>query len=256
MLMTQRWSTGRVALVTASSEGIGLAVARRLARDGAHVMLSSRRAAKVERAVSELRAEGLSVSGVACHVGRREERERLVAEALARFGAIDILVSNAGVNPALGDTLDCTEEQWAKIFQVNVTAAALLAGLVVPHMKQRGGGCIVLVGSVAAYQSFPNLGAYAVSKTALLGLTRVLAEELAPANIRVNCVAPGLIRTNFSAALWSEPDIVKPVLATIPAGRMGQPEDCAGAVAFLCSPSASYITGETVVVAGGMRSRL
>uniref|UniRef100_A0A4W3ICR5 Dehydrogenase/reductase 4 n=1 Tax=Callorhinchus milii TaxID=7868 RepID=A0A4W3ICR5_CALMI len=204
-----------------TTEGIGLAVARRLARDGAHVMLSSRRAAKVERAVSELRAEGLSVSGVACHVGRREERERLVAEAL-----------------------------------VNVTAAALLAGLVVPHMKQRGGGCIVLVGSVAAYQSFPNLGAYAVSKTALLGLTRVLAEELAPANIRVNCVAPGLIRTNFSAALWSEPDIVKPVLATIPAGRMGQPEDCAGAVAFLCSPSASYITGETVVVAGGMRSRL
>ncbi|XP_066483200.1 dehydrogenase/reductase SDR family member 4-like [Tiliqua scincoides] len=246
----------KVALVTASTEGIGFAIARRLAQDGAHVLLSSRKQANVDRAVAELRGQNLSVSGLVCHVGKAEDRQRLVDAALERHGGIDILVSNAAVNPFFGSILDATEDVWGKILDINVKASALLVNLVVPHMRKRGGGSIVLVASIAAYSPFPGLGPYNVSKTALVGLGQNLALELAPDNIRVNCLAPGLIRTKFSSALWQDKATGDRLMEAMQIRRLGEPSDCSGIVSFLCSPDADYITGETVVVAGGARSRL
>ncbi|XP_078389809.1 dehydrogenase/reductase SDR family member 4 isoform X2 [Cetorhinus maximus] len=247
--------SGKVAVVTASTQGIGLAIARRLARDGAQVMISSRKQASVDKALEQLRAEGLDALGTVCHVGKREDREALVRRTERRHGAIDILVSNAAVNLFMGRALDCSEEAWDKTFEVNVKAVFLLTKLVVPHMEQRGRGSIVLVGSIAGYRPFPTIGPYGVSKTALLGLTKVLADELAPANIRVNCLAPGLI-TQFSSALWSDDSFRRRFEAAITLRRTGEPEDCAGVVSFLCSRDAAYITGETITVAGGFHCRL
>uniref|UniRef100_A0A8C5MWT6 Dehydrogenase/reductase SDR family member 4 n=1 Tax=Leptobrachium leishanense TaxID=445787 RepID=A0A8C5MWT6_9ANUR len=195
---------GKVAVVTASTEGIGLAIVRRLAQDGARVLLSSRRKQNVERAVQELQQEGLDVEGTVCHVGKKEDREKLVDLAVQRFGGIDILVSNAAVNPFAGNIIDSTEEVWDKILDINVKATFLLVKLVVPKMRERGGGNIVIVSSVAGYTPFPTLGPYSVSKTALIGLTKALAPDLLPLNIRVNGLAPGLIRTKFSSVLWQD----------------------------------------------------
>ncbi|OCU01254.1 hypothetical protein XELAEV_18007044mg [Xenopus laevis] len=247
---------GKVALVTASTEGIGLAIARRLGHDGARVLLSSRKQQNVDRAVQDLRNEGLEVEGTVCHVGNREDREKLIETAVQRFGGIDILVSNAAVNPFAGSILESNEEVWDKILDVNVKATFLLVKLAVPKMQERGGGSIVIVSSVAGFTPFPTLGPYSVSKTALLGLTKALAPELSPLNIRVNCLAPGLIRTKFSSALWKNEAVCEHLMSTLGISRIGQPDDCAGAVSFLCSPDASYITGETIVVSGGSHSRL
>ncbi|XP_029435216.1 dehydrogenase/reductase SDR family member 4-like [Rhinatrema bivittatum] len=246
----------KVALVTASTDGIGFAIARRLAQDGAKVVLSSRKQENVDKALAQLREENLMVSGTICHVGKEQDRERLILKAVEQYGGIDILVSNAAVNPFFGNILDSTEEVWDKILDVNVKATFLLVKKVVPHMEKRGGGSIVIVSSLAAYTPFPSLGPYSVSKTALLGLTKVLAPELASKNIRLNCLAPGLIKTKFSSALWQNQSMAKQFLSVLGAHRIGEAEDCAGVVSFLCSPDAAYISGETVVVAGGSQSRL
>ncbi|XP_033925855.1 dehydrogenase/reductase SDR family member 4-like isoform X2 [Melopsittacus undulatus] len=231
---------GKVAAVTAATDGIGLAVAAALGGAGAHVVLSSRRADHVDAAVGRLRALGLEhVTGCVCHVGRARDRQALVQKALDTYGGIDILVSNAATNPVMGNTLDAEEEAWEKIFQVNVTAAAMLIRLVVPHMEKRGGGSIVLVSSLAGYMPFPVLG-----------------PELLPHRIRINGVAPGLIQTRFSRALWEDESVRTRVMSSMGIDRMGTPDDVAGVVTFLCSPAAAYVTGETLVVAGGAPSRL
>ncbi|XP_061231773.1 dehydrogenase/reductase SDR family member 4-like [Neopsephotus bourkii] len=248
---------GKVAAVTAATDGIGLAVAAALARAGAHVVLSSRRADHVEAALGRLRALGLEhVTGCVCHVGRAQDRQALVQKALDTYGGIDILVSNAATNPVMGSTLEAEEEAWEKIFQVNVTAAAMLIRLVVPHMEKRGGGSIVVMSSLAGYMPFPALGPYSVSKAALLGLVKALGPELRPRGIRINGVAPGLIRTRFSRALWEDESMRNHVMKTMGIDRLGTPDDVAGVVTFLCSPAAAYVTGETLVVAGGAPSRL
>lgn len=255
-LTRQNPLANKVALVTASTDGIGFAIARRLAEDGAHVVISSRKQQNVDRAVATLQGEGLSVTGIVCHVGKAEDRERLVTTALKLHQGIDILVSNAAVNPFLGNLMDVTEEVWDKVLSINVTATAMLIKAVVPEMERRGGGSVVIVGSIAGFSRFPSLGPYNVSKTAILGLTKNFAAELASKNIRVNCLAPGLIKTRFSSALWKEKareDIIKEAMQI---RRLGKPEDCAGIVSFLCSEDASYINGETVVVGGGTPSRL
>ncbi|XP_055218315.1 dehydrogenase/reductase SDR family member 4-like isoform X2 [Gorilla gorilla gorilla] len=212
----------KVALVTASTDGIGFAIARRLAQDGAHVVVSSRKQQNVDQAVATLQGEGLSVTGTVCHVGKAEDRERLVAT-----------------------TLD-----------INVKAPALMTKAVVPEMEKRGGGSVVIVSSIAAFSPSPGFSPYNVSKTALLGLTKNLAIELAPRNIRVNCLAPGLIKTSFSRMLWMDKEKQESMKETLQIRRLGEPEDCAGIVSFLCSEDASYITGETMVVGGGTPSRL
>ncbi|CAI9176468.1 unnamed protein product [Rangifer tarandus platyrhynchus] len=246
----------KVAVVTGSTNGIGFAIARRLAQDGAHVVVSSRKQENVDQAVATLQGEGLSVTGTMCHVGKAEDRERLVATAVKLHGGVDILISNAAVNPFFGNLIDVTEEVWDKILDINVKATALLTKAVVPEMAKRGGGSIVIVSSVAAYSPFPSLGAYNVSKTALLGLTKNLAIELAQWNVRVNCLAPGLMKTSFSRMLWENQEREESIKAAMLIKRIGKPEDCAGIVSFLCSEDANYITGETVVVAGGVLSHL
>lgn len=252
----QKPLANKVALVTASTDGIGFAISRRLAQDGAQVVISSRKQQNVDRAVATLKGEGLSVTGTVCHVGKAEDRKQLVATAVKLHGGVDILVSNAAVNPFFGNLMDVTEEVWDKILDINVKAAALMTKEVVPEMEKRGGGSVVIVSSVAGFSPFPGLGPYNVSKTALLGLTKNLAIELAPKNIRVNCLAPGLIKTNFSSVLWMDKAREDSTKDYMHIRRLGKPEECAGIVSFMCSEDASYITGETVVVGGGTPSRL
>ncbi|XP_065404736.1 dehydrogenase/reductase SDR family member 2, mitochondrial isoform X1 [Macaca fascicularis] len=195
----------RVAVVTGSTSGIGFAIARRLAQDGAHVVISSRKQQNVDRAAAQLQREGLSVAGIVCHVGKAEDRERLVAtvrgQALEHCGGIDFLVCCAGVNPLVGSTLGTSEQIWDKILNVNVKSPALLLSQLLPYMEKRK-GAVTLVSSVAAYFPRMELGVYNVSKTALLALTRTLALELAPKDIRVNCLVPGVIKTDFSKVDW------------------------------------------------------
>ncbi|XP_007536544.1 dehydrogenase/reductase SDR family member 2, mitochondrial [Erinaceus europaeus] len=244
----------RVAVVTGSTYGIGLAIARRLAQDGAHVVVSSRKQQNVDRAVAALQGEGLSVTGTVCHVGKAEDRERLVATALEHCGGMDFLVCNAAVNPLVlnsegGSTLGASEQVWDKILDVNLKSPALLLSQMLPHIEKRK-GAVILVSSIAAYMPILGLGVYNVSKTALLGLTRTLAMELAPKGIRVNCLVPGLIKTSFSQVLHKDEAFCNQLKKSQQLQRIGQPEDCAGIVSFLCSPDANYITGENIVVAG------
>ncbi|XP_002753693.1 dehydrogenase/reductase SDR family member 2, mitochondrial isoform X2 [Callithrix jacchus] len=239
----------RVAVVTGSTSGIGFSVARRLAQDGAHVVISSRKQQNVDRAVGELRGEGLSVTGTVCHVEKTEDRERLVAKALEHCGAVDFLVCNAAVNPLVGSTLGTSEQIWDKILSVNLKSPALLLSQLLPYMEKRR-GAVILVSSIAAYIPKVELGVYNISKTALLGLTRTLALELAPKDIRVNCLVPGMIKTDFSKVLHANEAFWNSFSEHHQLQRIGKPEDCAGIVSFLCSPDASYITGENIVVAG------
>ncbi|GAB1597799.1 dehydrogenase/reductase SDR family member 4-like isoform X2 [Argonauta hians] len=243
---------GKVAVVTASTEGIGFAIAKRLAEDGAKVMVSSRKEARVEKAVSSLTAKKLDVAGTVCHVAKADDRKKLVEETIARFGGIDILVNNAGINPSFGPFLDTSEVVWDKVFETNVKSPFLFCKDVAPLMEKRGGGNIVFVSSILGYQPESLLGCYSVSKTALLGLVKALVPQLTAMNIRVNCIAPGLIDTKFSTALKADESI----LARIPMNRFGTPEECANMVSFLVSDEASYITGETLRVTGGILSQL
>lgn len=247
---------GKVAIVTASTEGIGLSIAKRLAEDGASVIISSRKEKSVKAVVDKLSGSGLDVRGTVCHVGKAEDRQKLLDFTLEAKGGVDILISNAAVNPYMGPLMGTPEEAWDKIFEVNVKASFLLTKAVAPLMEKRGGGSIVYVASIGGYQVFPVLGAYSISKTALLGLTKAAAMELASNKIRVNCVCPGIIKTKFSQAMWANPDILDEVNKQIPMSRVGEPDEIAGIVSFMASDDASYLTGESVAVAGGMFSRL
>jgi len=253
-VMSQRLE-GKVAIVTASSQGIGLGIAKKLVSDGAKVVISSRKAINVEEALASF-PEKENVHGISCHVGKTEDREKLIEETLHHFGAIDILVSNAGTNPVFGPMLECSEDAWDKIFDVNVKSSFLLAKSVVPHMLKQGAGSIVFISSIGGYHPIPMIMPYSVSKTALLGLTKALSFELGPDNIRVNCIAPGIIDTKFAGALTSNEYIADRALENAHIKRFGQPEDIGGIVSFLCSSEAAYITGENIVVGGGMPSRL
>ncbi|XP_050398512.1 dehydrogenase/reductase SDR family member 4 [Patella vulgata] len=247
---------GKVAIVTASTDGIGFAIARRLGQDGAKVMISSRKQEHVDHAVQTLKKEHLEVEGVVCHVGKTSDRTNLVEKTVERFGGIDILVSNAAVNPYFGPMMNIKEDSWDKIFDINVKATFLLCQETVPHIIKRGSGSIILVSSIAGYVPLSLLGPYGVSKTALFGLAKAMVPELAQSKIRVNVLAPGIIKTKFSEALWKNDGAYKMALQQIPLGRMAEPEECAGTVSFLASDDSSYITGETILVTGGMTARL
>ncbi|XP_077982208.1 dehydrogenase/reductase SDR family member 4-like [Glandiceps talaboti] len=247
---------GKVAVVTASTDGIGFAIARKLAEDGAHVVISSRKQNNVDKAVETLKSENLSVSGMVCHVGKPEDRTKLLQSAAEKSGGIDILVSNAAVNPSFGPILDTTEKVWDKIFEINVKVAFFLSKEAIPYMEKRGGGSIVFVSSIGGYNSFELIAPYSVSKTALLGLTKAMAPQCATMNIRVNAIAPGVIKTKFSQAIVESDEGRSLAEQQTALKRLGEPSECAGAVSFLCSDDASYITGETIIMAGGMPSRL
>lgn len=247
---------GKVAVVTASTEGIGFAIAKRLAEDGASVVVSSRKKNKVDEAVKVIKTVSENVSGIPCHVGKAEDRQRLLDFAVAKYGGIDIFISNAAVNPVMCQVLDTPEDAWDKIFDINVKSAFLLTQQVLPLMEARGGGSIIYVSSIAAFKPMEVIGAYSVSKTALLGLAKAAAMQCVSSNIRVNCLCPGIIETKFSEGLTSNESSRELIYQHIPMRRIGKPDECAGLVSFLCSDDASYITGEAFPVAGGYFSRL
>jgi len=247
---------GKVAVVTASTAGIGLGIVTKLAEEGAKVVVSSRKAENVDKVVAALKARSFeNVHGVVCHVGKEQDRKHLVEETLKRYGGtIDVLVSNAAANPAYGPLMNTTGEQWDKIMDINVKASFLLAKEFIPVMQKQQKGSIVFVTSIAAYSSLEGLGAYSISKTALTGLSRALSVEHARDGIRVNCVAPGIVKTHFSQALWEDPKSEQRIIKQVPLRRVGEVDDITGAATFLASDESSYMTGETILVTGGMHT--
>jgi NAD(P)-dependent dehydrogenase (short-subunit alcohol dehydrogenase family) len=222
-----------------------------MARAGARVVISSRKTDKCDEVASELLNEGLDAASIPCHIGKREDLERLVAETRRHFGAIDCVVLNAAVNPYYGPISGIPDDAFSKIIDSNVRSSLWLCNLVIPHMAERGGGSVIFVSSTAGLRGSSRLGMYGVSKAAGMQLVRNLAVEWGHRNIRVNGIAPGLVRTDFAEALWRDPKLLAEAESACPLCRIGEPQDIAGAAVFLASPAAAWITGQTLVIDGG-----
>ena len=242
---------GKVALVTGSSRGIGRAIAEQMARAGAKVVISSRKADACEEVRASLAAQGHEAIAIVCNVGRREELDNLVARTLETWGRIDVLVANAATNPHYGPLSSVSEDAWNKILSTNLSASLWLANRVLPGMAERGDGALILLSSASALVGTTVIGAYAVSKAAEMQLARNLAMEWGRKGIRVNAIAPGVIQTEFARALWENPQARKRIEALNCVGRLGLPQDVAGAALFLASDASRFITGQTLVVDGG-----
>jgi NAD(P)-dependent dehydrogenase (short-subunit alcohol dehydrogenase family) len=245
--------SGRVAIITGSSRGIGRAVAEHLAEHGAKVVISSRKldaCTPVADAINAARGPGTALA-VAANISSKDDLANLVAKTRETFGKIDILVCNAATNVHMGPMATLTDDQFRKILDNNILSNHWLIQLVAPEMVARRDGAVVIVSSVGGLKGSAMLGAYAVSKAADFQLARNLAVEFGPHNIRINCVAPGLIKTDFAKALWQNPTLAKAYEQATPLRRLGEPDDVAGAVLFLCSPAGRFITGQTLVIDGG-----
>jgi len=248
--------TGKVAVVTGSSRGIGRAIAHRLAEHGAKVVISSRKAEACAAVVAELETQygaGCALA-VPANISSKEDLRHLAGAAAAHFGRIDILVCNAASNPYYGPLANISDDQFRKILDNNIIANHWLISFVAPEMIARREGSIVIVSSVGGLKASTTIGAYNISKAADFQLARNLAAEFGPHNVRVNCIAPGLIRTDFARALWEDEALLERRLATTPLRRIGDPEDVAGAALLLASPAGRFITGQTIVVDGGVTS--
>ncbi len=243
--------SGKVAIISGASKGIGASIAKALAESGAKVIVSSRRQEAVDEVAESFRKEGLEATGVACHVGDPEQLKNLIAQTVATYGGVDILVNNAATNPVFGPIEEADEKVFDKIMDINVKACFSLANLCFPIMKERGGGSIINIASVEGLKPSFGLGLYSVSKAALLMLSQNQAKEWGPHKIRVNAICPGLIQTKFSAAIWKNEAILEQVEKHLPLGRMAQPEEMAGLAVFLASPAASYCTGGVYTADGG-----
>jgi len=243
--------SGKVAVVTGSSRGIGRSIARTLAEAGAKVTVTSRKSEACEAVAEEIVADGGKAIPVACNVSDKVQVSNLVKETTSQLGPIDILVCNAAANPAYGPMTDLEDRSVEKIFTTNVLGPIWLINLVAPSMRERGGGSIILLSSIAGLAGSRNIGAYAVSKAADAQIARNYAVELGPDNIRVNAIAPGLVKTDFARALW-EGEEGKAFAARTPLNRLGEPEDIAGVAVFLASDAAKFMTGQTLVVDGGV----
>jgi len=243
---------GRVAIVTGASRGIGRAIGVRLAQAGAKVVVSSRKLVNVQPVADEIAAAGGEALAIQAHVGRTDEVKALIERAVETFGRVDVMVNNAATNPHFGPLLSADEGQWDKILDTNVKSVFRVCQAVVPHMEAQGGGKIINIASVTGLRPSPAMGIYSVSKAAVIALTRVLAAELGRANIQVNAIAPGVVKTRFSQMLWQVEQIAEPILAHLPLGRFGEPEDVAGLALYLASPASDYVTGAVFVVDGGM----
>jgi NAD(P)-dependent dehydrogenase (short-subunit alcohol dehydrogenase family) len=243
--------TGKTAIVTGSSKGIGRSIAEQMARRGAQVVISSRKIEPCREVAAGIVKAGGKAVAIACHVGRRDQVQALVAETRKQLGPVDILVCNAAANPYFGPLLDASDDAYHKTIDTNVQATLWLCREVVPDMKQRGGGAIILVSSVGSLKSSPNLGLYAISKAADNQIARSLASELGPHNIRVNAILPGLVRTDFARTLWENPERVKQLNASLPLRRLGDPDDIGPAAVFLASAAGQWMTGQTLVIDGG-----
>ena len=245
--------TGKTAIVTGSSKGIGKAIAHRLAEQGANVVISSRKLDACEDAVKEINdlVGRKATIAVAANIAVKEALHTLVDETTKAFGAIDILVCNAASNPYFGPMGNMADDQFHKILQNNIVSNHWLIQMVVPQMRARKDGSIILVSSIAGVRGTPVIGAYGISKAADMQLARNLAAEFGPDNIRVNTIAPGLVKTDFARALWENPDILKSTTSRSPLGRIGEPDEIAGMAVFLAGKAGAFTTGQTFVIDGG-----
>lgn len=242
----------QVAVITGSSRGIGKSIAQTMARLGAKVVISSRKAEACEAAVDEIRSEGGEAIAIPCNVSRKPEVEALVAGTIKHWGRVDILVCNAAVNPAYGPMAQLTDEAFDKIMGANVKSNIWLCNLTIPGMAERGGGAVVIVSSIGGLRGTSVIGAYGISKAADFALARNLAVEWGPKNVRVNCIAPGLVQTDFARALWEDAERLAKRNADTPLRRIGQPHEIGPVAAFLASSAASFITGQVIVADGGV----
>jgi NAD(P)-dependent dehydrogenase (short-subunit alcohol dehydrogenase family) len=242
---------GKVAVVTGGSRGIGRAICERLAEHGAKVVVSSRKLDACEEVVSAIRARGGDAVATACHISRKDELQALVDSTVARWGRIDVLVCNAAVNPYFGRSASMPDDAYDRVMNSNVRSNFWLCNMVAPGMAERGDGSIVIVSSIGGFQGSDVLGVYAISKAADMQMARNLAVEWGARNVRANCIAPGLIKTDFAKALWDNPEILRKSVQHTPLRRIGEPDEIAGAAVFLVSPAGRYVTGQTIVVDGG-----
>lgn len=243
---------GKVAVVTGSSKGIGRVIAETLAEAGARVVVSSRRIDSCQPVADAINASGGEAAAIPCHMSHFDQLRHLVDGTLERWGRIDVLVCNAAVNPAYGPMRDVTEAAYDKVLSTNVKHNLWLCNYVLPQMAERKDGAVIIVSSIAGLKGNDALGIYGISKAADFQLARNLAVEWGRSNIRVNCLAPGLVRTDFARALWEDPDQLSEALATYPLGRIGEPDDLAGAALLLASPAGRFITGQVLIVDGGV----
>ena len=243
---------GKVALVTGSSKGIGKAIIEQMANAGAKVVVSSRKADACEAVRAEFAARGQEAIAVPCNVGQKEELKKLVDTVMARWGRIDVLVCNAATNPVFGPMANASDEAFDKIMLTNVKSVFWLANMVLPQMAARGDGAMIIISSIGALRGSSQLGLYATSKAEEAGMCRALACEWSPQNIRINCIAPGLIRTDFARALWEDETRRKAREALTPLRRIGVPKDIGGIAVFLASEAGSFITGQMIVADGGV----
>jgi NAD(P)-dependent dehydrogenase (short-subunit alcohol dehydrogenase family) len=245
--------TGKVAIVTGSSRGIGLAIAAALASHGAKVVISSRKQEACDEVAQAINAEhgnGRAIA-VAANISDKAALQNLVDETRRQFGRIDVLVCNAASNPYYGPMAGISDEQFRKILENNVIANHWLIAMAAPEMLEREDGSIIIVSSIGGLTSSTMIGAYNISKAADFQLARNLAAEFGPKKVRVNCIAPGLVKTDFARALWENPDTLKAVTRSTPLRRIGEPHEIAGAAVYLASPASTFMTGQAMIVDGG-----
>ena len=244
--------SGKVALVTGSTRGIGKSIAEEMARAGAKVVVSSRKAEACEQVRAEFERQGFDVLAQPCNVSRKEELQALVDATMKRWGRIDIAVSNAASNPYYGPLAAIPDDAFDKIFNNNVKSVLWLAAMTLPGMAERGGGSYITVGSIGGIIANTVIGAYGMSKAADHMLVKNLAAEWGPKNVRVNAIAPGLVKTDFAKALWEDPVRRKEREAATPLRRLGEPRDIGGIAVFLASDAAAFMTGQCIVADGGV----
>lgn len=240
-----------VALITGSTKGIGKAIATRMAEQGAKVIISSRNQDACDEVAGEINGLGGQAIAVACNINYKEQLQNLVAKSLEAFGTINTLVCNAALNPYFGPSQDIPDEAFDKVMHANIGSVHRLCQLVIPGMAEAGGGAVIVVSSIGGIKGTDSLGAYAISKAADMQIARNLAVEWGPKNVRVNCIAPGLIKTDFARALWENPEIYEATVARYPLRRIGEPDEIAGAAVMLASKAGSFTTGQTLVIDGG-----
>ncbi len=242
---------GKVAVVTGSTKGIGKAIAEAFAQFGAKVAVSSRKADACDRVADAINGAGGQAIAVPCNISHKDQLQNLIDRTRAHWGRIDILVCNAAVNPHFGSALDIPDSAFEKVMRCNIESTLWLCQMVAPEMRARKDGAIIIVSSIGGLRGSAELGAYSISKAADMQIARNLAVEFGPDNIRVNCIAPGLVRTDFARALWQDPERAAAREAATPLRRLGEAEDIAGAAVYLASRAGAWTTGQTLVVDGG-----
>jgi NAD(P)-dependent dehydrogenase (short-subunit alcohol dehydrogenase family) len=242
---------GKTALITGSSRGIGRAIAERMAEHGASVVVSSRKLDACEEVVAAIGKRGGTAKAIAGNISHKEDLENLVKTSREAFGRIDVLVCNAAVNPHFGPSQEIPDSAFDKVMASNIRSNHWLCQLVIPEMAARKDGAVVIVSSIGGLKGSALLGAYGISKAADMQMARNLAVEWGPSNVRVNCIAPGLVRTDFARALWEDKATYERAVSHYPLRRIGEPDEIAGTAVFLASSAGSFVTGQTIVVDGG-----